>query len=121
VQFKESPRAIEADVRRELLPVFVCGHSGPMHSYDVSNSLTDWQILKLISEEDDRNKVDDSCTVHSLSHVSDFKGDQVFLGFARLMRECGIEHNRIEVDIFSYVALRQLLVDVASLFILDFD
>ena len=60
VEFEECPRAIEADVGRQLLSVLVSGHCRPMHSDDIADFLADWQIVKFVREKDDGNEVGDA-------------------------------------------------------------
>jgi len=78
---KHGPTTVEAHVHRDLLLAVVGAYLGSVHSYDISNSLADRQVLKLPGEEDHRNSFDDSFTIDRHRLISHSQGADEFVRF----------------------------------------
>ena len=88
---------------------------------DIADTLADWQVIKLVSEEDDGYEVGHALIVHSRSGIGYLERRQVLLRLAGLVGECGIEDNCVKVDILTDLTLREALVGVAALLVLLLD
>lgn len=64
MQREKCPRTVEADISCELLAVFVSGNCGSMYTNNIADTLANWQVIKLVSEEDDGYEVGNALVVH---------------------------------------------------------
>lgn len=88
-----------------------------MDANDIADSLTDRQVVKFISEEDNRHEVGHALTIDSTRDVCDFESGQIFLGLKGLMWESRIKDDGIKIDVLADFAFLQRLVVVATLFV----
>lgn len=96
---KNSPWTIEENVGRKLLVTFELRYTSSMDPNDVSYSLWNWQIFKLICEEDQSTEIYGA--IHSVDRaalISYLQGKDVLLRLKALVRELGIKNNSVEMQ-----------------------
>ena len=96
---KNGPWTIEKNVGRKLLVTFELRYTSSMNSNDVSDSLWDWQIFKLIGEEDQSTEIDGAIhSVDGAALIGYLEGKHVLLRLKALMRELSIQNDSVEMQ-----------------------